>query len=85
MEGEGLGKHKEGHVLPVALRHAPHFEGVGLGCTQLPDAKVLARNVESSEPRVEQFDSCVNLFRRIAKGSTAVHKLRKLDQNYEGS
>ena len=45
-EGFGLGKKSDGHLLPVAVRDAPLIEGVGLGCTRLPDELLIAVNVE---------------------------------------
>jgi hypothetical protein len=53
IEGQGLGRHGKGAVLPVAVRTMRLLEGVGLGCDKgLPEAKVFSKNVEE---RITEF------------------------------
>ena len=44
--GTGLGRNGCGIVIPVTAADSPLFEGVGLGCEEVPDQKVMASNVE---------------------------------------
>ena len=46
IDGQGLGRSNEGVVLPVAISEARLIEGVGLGCVNIPENKLLNSNVE---------------------------------------
>ena len=46
VDGQGLGRTNTGVVIPVAISSGRLIEGVGLGCVNIPDAKLLTNNVE---------------------------------------
>uniref|UniRef100_A0A7S4C0K6 G-patch domain-containing protein n=1 Tax=Chrysotila carterae TaxID=13221 RepID=A0A7S4C0K6_CHRCT len=45
-EGRGLGPHGAGELLPVAVGMSAQFEGLGLGCTDVPESLLLESNIE---------------------------------------
>ena len=46
-EGDGLGARGHGETVPVAVALAALIDGVGLGCTAMPEEKVLKGNIEA--------------------------------------